>query len=109
MWPLTAGMPANIWACAYWDKPAEATVKVVPGGPRNTLILQNRRDNATPWESGVGLHKALGDGSAFVGVDNGGHYVYNEGSACADRATVGLLTTGRLPDKDVYCTDVTQK
>ncbi|MFE9057378.1 alpha/beta hydrolase [Streptomyces mutabilis] len=108
-WPLTAGMPANIWACAYWDKPAEATVKVVEGGPRNTLILQNRRDNATPWEGGVGLHKSLGDGSAFVGVDNGGHYVYGEGSACADKATVGFLTTGHLPDKDVYCTDVTQK
>ncbi|WP_217136920.1 alpha/beta hydrolase [Streptomyces sp. AC558_RSS880] len=108
-WPLTAGMPANIWACAYWDKPAEATVKIVKGGPRNTLILQNRRDNATPWEGGVGLHKSLGDGSAFVGVDNGGHYVYGEGSACADKATVGFLTTGHLPDKDVYCTDVTQK
>ncbi|GAA2494694.1 alpha/beta hydrolase [Streptomyces longisporus] len=108
-WPLTAGMPANIWACAYWDKPAEATVKVTPGGPRNTLILQNRRDNATPWESGVGLHKALGGGSAFVGVDNGGHYVYDEGSACADKATVGFLTTGHLPGRDVYCTDVTHK
>lgn len=108
-WPLTAGMPANIWACAYWDKPAEATVKVVKGGPRNTLILQNRRDHATPWESGVGLHRSLGDGSAFVGVDNGGHYVYGEGSACADKAAVGFLVTGHLPDKDVYCTDVTRK
>ncbi|MEU0288448.1 alpha/beta hydrolase [Streptomyces sp. NPDC006147] len=108
-WPLTAGMPANIWACAYWDKPAEATVKVVKGGPRNTLILQNRRDNATPWESGVGLHKSLGDGSALVGVDNGGHHVYGAGSACADKATVGFLASGHLPDKDVYCTDVTQK
>ncbi|MBT2412258.1 alpha/beta fold hydrolase [Streptomyces sp. ISL-12] len=108
-WPLTAGMPANIWACAYWDKPVEATVEVVKGGPRNTLILQNRRDNATPWEGGVGLHRSLGAGSAFVGVDNGGHYVYGEGSACADKATVGFLATGHLPHKDVYCTDVTQK
>ncbi|OEJ93139.1 alpha/beta hydrolase [Streptomyces thermolilacinus] len=108
-WPLTAGMPANIWACAYWDKPAEATVKVVKGGQRNTLILQNSRDNATPWESGGGLHKSLGHGSAFVGVDNGGHHVYGEGSACADKATIGFLTTGHLPDKDVHCTDVTQK
>ncbi|MGC9436762.1 alpha/beta hydrolase [Streptomyces sp. WG5] len=108
-WPLTAGMPANIWACAYWDKPAEATAKIVKGGPRNTLILQNRRDNATPWEGAVGLHKSLGDGSAFVGVDNGGHSVYGAGSDCADKATVGFLTTGHLPDKDVHCTDVTQK
>ncbi|CAL9661458.1 Tripeptidyl aminopeptidase [Streptomyces sp. enrichment culture] len=108
-WPLTAGMPANIWACAYWDKPAETTVKVVKGGPRNTLILQNRRDHATPWESGVGLRKSLGDGSVLVGVDNGGHSVHGEGSACADKATVAFLATGHLPDKDVYCTDVTRK
>ncbi|PJE96923.1 transporter [Streptomyces carminius] len=108
-WPLTAGMPANIWACAYWKKPVEQPVTVTGEGPRNTLILQNRRDNATPWEGGTGLHKALGDGSAFVGVDNGGHYVYNAGSACADKATVGFLTTGHLPRKDVYCTDVKRK
>ncbi|MGW7097518.1 alpha/beta hydrolase [Streptomyces sp. NPDC054874] len=108
-WPLTAGMPANIWACAYWDKPVEAAPEVVQDDPRNTLILQNRRDNATPWESGVGLHKSLGDGSAFVGVDTGGHYVYGQGSACADTATVGFLTTGHLPDKDLHCTDVTGK
>ena len=108
-WPLTAGMPGNIWACAYWKKPAEQPVTVTGEGPRNTLILQNRRDNATPWEGGIGLHKALGDSSAFVGVDNGGHYVYNEGSACADKATVDFLTTGHLPGKNVYCTDVQRK
>ncbi|WP_234307514.1 MULTISPECIES: alpha/beta hydrolase [unclassified Streptomyces] len=108
-WPLTAGMPANIWACAFWGKPAEAPVTVTGTGARNTLILQNRRDNATPWEGALGLHKALGRKSVLVGVDNGGHYVYNEGSACADRATVDFLTTGRLPGKDVYCTDVKQK
>ena len=108
-WPLTAGMPANIWACAYWKKPAERPVTVTDEGPRNTLILQNRRDNATPWEGGTGLHQALGGSSAFVGVDNGGHYVYDEGSACADKATVGFLTTGHLPGKDVYCSDVKRK
>ncbi|WP_432198342.1 alpha/beta hydrolase [Streptomyces sp. bgisy027] len=105
-WPLTAGMPANIWACAFWKEPVEQPVTVTDEGPRNTLILQNRRDNATPWEGGTGLHKALGGSSAFVGVDNGGHYVYDEGSACADKATVGFLTTGRLPSRTVYCTDV---
>jgi pimeloyl-ACP methyl ester carboxylesterase len=108
-WPLTAGLPANIWACAFWDKPVEATVHVAAGGPRNTLILQNRRDNATPWEAGVGLRNVLGEGAAFVGVDNGGHYVYNAGSAGADKATIDFLATGHLPNRDVYFTDVTQK
>ncbi|MFF4312933.1 alpha/beta hydrolase [Streptomyces sp. NPDC001507] len=37
-------------------------------------------------------------GCAFVGVDNGGHYVYNDGFACIDEATLGFLATGRLPD-----------
>lgn len=91
------------------SKPAERPVAVTGQGPRSTLILQNRRDNATPWEGGLGLHKALGDSSAFVGVDNGGHYVFGEGSGCADKATIDFLTTGHLPGKDVYCTDVKRK
>ncbi|MFG2622977.1 alpha/beta hydrolase [Streptomyces sp. NPDC048507] len=108
-WPLTAGMPANIWPCAFWDKPAEKPVALTTG-PRNTLILQNRRDNATPWAGGLGMHKALGAGAAFVGVDNGGHYVYNAGSACADQATVTFLTTGRLPGQETTsCSDVKVK
>ncbi|WP_197288145.1 alpha/beta hydrolase [Nocardia sp. NRRL S-836] len=105
-WPLTAGMPANIWACAFWPKPVEEPVRVTGKGPRNTLILQNRRDNATPWEDGLGLHEVLGKRAAFVGADHGGHYVYNQGSTCVDGATVTFLTTGRLPDKKLYCTDI---
>nr|WP_251693188.1 alpha/beta hydrolase [Streptomyces sp. CHD11] len=60
-------------------------------------------------EGGLGPRKSLGDGSAFAGVDNGGHSVYGEASPCADKATAGFLATGHLPDKDVHCTDVTQK
>jgi pimeloyl-ACP methyl ester carboxylesterase len=108
-WPLTAGMPASVWPCTFWkNPPIEKPVTVIDQGPRNTLILQNRRDNATPWDGGVGLHRVLGNRAGFVGVDNGGHYVYHQGSACADQATVDFLTSGRLPDKDVSCTDVAQ-
>lgn len=106
-WPLTAGMPANIWPCAFWPKPIEKPVRVTDKGPRNTLILQNRRDNATPWEDGLGLYKVLGERAAFVGAEHGGHYVYNQGSTCVDEATVTFLTTGRLPDKKLHCTDIT--
>ncbi|GIJ30626.1 alpha/beta hydrolase [Micromonospora qiuiae] len=107
-WPLTAGMPANIWPCAFWKAPIEKPVTVTDKGPGDILILQNRRDHATSWDSGQGLRKVLGDRAALVGVDNGGHYVFNEGSACADKATVNFLNTGHLPDKDVFCTDVKQ-
>ncbi|WP_230685153.1 alpha/beta fold hydrolase [Cellulomonas sp. JZ18] len=108
-WPLSAGMPANIWACAFWPEPVEEPVRVTDSGPRNVLILQNRRDNATPWEDGLGLDEVLGERAAFVGADNGGHYVFHQGSACVDEATVAFLTTGRLPDHDVYCTDLTAR
>lgn len=105
-WPLTAGMPANIWPCAFWPSPVESPVRVTGKGPRNVLILQNRRDNATPWESAVGLQKTLADRAALVSVDNGGHYVYHAGSTCADKATTDFLTTGHLPARNVDCTDV---
>lgn len=102
--PLTAGMPANIWPCAFWSHaPIERPVKVTSHGARNVLILQNRRDNATPWEGGLGMRKAFGSRAAFVGADNGGHYVYGTGSACADRATIAFLSKGTLPGKDLYC------
>ena len=97
-------MPANIWPCAFWPAPREAAVEVSGvAGPRNVLILQNRRDNATPWESALGLRAALGARAAFVGLEAGGHYVYHRGSACVDDAFAAFLVDGVLPDDDVTC------
>ncbi len=102
--PLSGGMPNNILPCAFWaKKPIEPLVKVTSQGPRNILILQNRRDNATPWAAGRGMRKALGDRAYFVGVEHGGHFAYGTGSACADKATVAFLTKGTLPAKDLTC------
>jgi pimeloyl-ACP methyl ester carboxylesterase len=103
-YPLSDGMPDNIWPCAFWSKaPVEPPVQVTSHGPRDILILQNRRDNATPWEGALGMAKALGPRAGFVGADNGGHYVYGTGSACADQATIAFLTKGNLPAKPLYC------
>jgi pimeloyl-ACP methyl ester carboxylesterase len=35
--PLTAGMPANTWPCAFWPQPVEPRVKIVSHGPRNPV------------------------------------------------------------------------
>jgi pimeloyl-ACP methyl ester carboxylesterase len=103
-YPLSDGMPDNVWPCAFWSKaPIEPPVRVTSHGPRDILILQNRRDNATPWAGALGMAEALGRRAAFVGVDNGGHYVYGTGSSCADQATVAFLVNGTLPAKPVYC------
>jgi pimeloyl-ACP methyl ester carboxylesterase len=103
-YPLSDGMPGNIWPCAFWSKaPVEPPVTVTSNGPRDVLILQNRRDNATPWEGSLGMARALGSRAGFVGADNGGHYVYGTGSTCADQATVTFLTKGTLPAKPLDC------
>jgi hypothetical protein len=106
--PLTGGMPVNVWPCAFWGAPLESPVPVsadAAQGGRNILLLQNRRDNATPWEGAVGLRQALGDRASLVGTNNGGHYVYGTGSACADQAANQFLTGSALPDQDVSCQD----
>jgi pimeloyl-ACP methyl ester carboxylesterase len=102
-YPLSAGMPDNITPCAFWPKPVQPPVKVTSRGPRNILILQNRRDNATPWAGALDMYQALGSRAGFVGVDNGGHYVYDVGDTCADQATDAFLTKGTLPAKPIYC------
>ncbi|MFC7481929.1 alpha/beta hydrolase [Luedemannella flava] len=102
-WPLLAGMPSNLWPCAFWPtKPVERPVAVTDRGPRNVLVLQNTRDPATSWESGLGLRRALGKRAAFVGVDQGGHGAFALGT-CADAAMVEFLATGALPARDRFC------
>jgi pimeloyl-ACP methyl ester carboxylesterase len=104
--PLTDGMPDNVWPCAFWGKPIEAATPISNHGARNILLIQNRRDNATPWAGALQLHEELGRRSVLVGVDNGGHYVYDTGSRCVDAAVNRFLTTSQLPAQDLYCTDV---
>ncbi len=102
--PLTDGMPDNIMPCAFWSKaPIEPVFKVTSHGPRDILLLQNERDSATPWAGALGLAQAFGSRAAFVGVDNGGHFVYGVGSSCADQATVAFLTEGTLPAGRLSC------
>ena len=103
-YPLSDGMPDNIWPCAFWPKaPIEPPVKVTPNGPRDILLLQNRRDNATPWQGALGMARSLGSRAGFVSVAGGGHYVYGTGSACADHAAIAFLTKGALPARPLHC------
>jgi len=104
VWPLTAGWPANIWPCAFWQRPVEPPVRVTSAGPRNVLILQNLRDPATPWIGGLGLRRALGQRAAFVTVDAGGHGIYGIRSGpCTDAITNAFLIDGVLPGRDRFC------
>ncbi|MEV6637790.1 alpha/beta hydrolase [Actinoplanes sp. NPDC051470] len=104
-YPATAGMPANIWPCAFWaHRPVEPPVKVTDRGPRNVLILQNLRDPATSYRNGYGLRRALGHRAAFVTVNAGGHGIYGIRSGpCTDAIATGFLVSGQLPARDRFC------
>jgi pimeloyl-ACP methyl ester carboxylesterase len=105
VFPATAGMPDNLWPCAFWpNRPVEPPVTVTGNGPRNVLILQNLRDPATSWVSGFGLRRSLGQRAAFVSVDQGGHGVYLLTAAtCANDIGTAFLTAGELPSRDRLC------
>ncbi|WP_162907523.1 alpha/beta hydrolase [Allorhizocola rhizosphaerae] len=105
VWPVLAGMPANLWPCAFWHhRPIEPPVTIDADGPRNVLVLQNLRDPATPWIGGVGMRTALGSRAALVTVDAGGHGIYGIRSGpCVDAIATEFLVTGALPERDRFC------
>ncbi|MHC5908694.1 alpha/beta hydrolase [Streptomyces sp. S6] len=103
--PLTAGMTANITPCSFWkDAPADKPVRITDDGPSNVLMIQNRRDPATPYAGALKLRAALGDRARMVTVERGGHGVYlANGNACGDRLVTRFLLTGERPARDVVC------
>ncbi|MEU8887123.1 alpha/beta hydrolase [Streptomyces sp. NPDC048442] len=105
--PLTAGLPANITPCSFWKwAPAERPTRITSEGPSNVLLVQNRRDPATPYFGALKMRAALGDRARMITVeDPGGHGAYlKNGNACGDDLVTTFLTTGKRPAKDTYCT-----
>jgi pimeloyl-ACP methyl ester carboxylesterase len=102
--PMFGAASANILPCAYWSEPLEAPVQISDEGPRNVLIMQNRRDPVTPLAGGELLHEQFGDRSRLVTVDGSGHGVYALGdNACALNVGTTYLVEGELPRRDVSC------
>lgn len=103
--PLTAGMPANIFACAFWPyAPAEPPTRITARGPSNVLMVQNLRDPATPYSGALRMRAALGDRARLVTVDSGGHGAYlANGDACGDAIVSRFLAHGVRPEHDVSC------
>ncbi|MEU9147670.1 alpha/beta hydrolase [Streptomyces sp. NPDC048349] len=103
--PLTAGMPVNVLPCAFWkDAPAQEATRITDDGPSNILMLQSRRDPATPLFGGLKMREALGERARLVTVEQGGHGLYvGNGNTCGNRAVTEFLTTGRRPARDTDC------
>jgi hypothetical protein len=93
--PLTAGMPANITACAFWPYKPEKPTQITPNGPDNVLLIQNLRDPATPYTGALKMLEAFGHRARMITVNSGGHgsYLVN-GNPCGDTAVTAFLTQG---------------
>ncbi|GAB2958368.1 alpha/beta hydrolase [Streptomyces heilongjiangensis] len=104
-YPLYGAATANITPCAFWPyAPAEPPVEVDTEGPRNVLLLQNRRDASTPHVGGKMLREKFGDRARLVSVDDSGHGVYVLGkNSCALNTTTRYLVEGEMPAKDTFC------
>ncbi|WP_406137181.1 alpha/beta hydrolase [Streptomyces anulatus] len=104
-YPLYGAATANITPCAFWPyAPAEPPVEVGTEGPRNVLLLQNRRDASTPHLGGKMLREKFGDRARLISVDDSGHGVYALGkNYCALNTTTRYLVAGEMPTKDTYC------
>ncbi|MFE1869997.1 alpha/beta hydrolase [Streptomyces sp. NPDC059496] len=103
-YPLTAGMPVNALPCSFWQTPVQKPTRITDDGPSNILMLQSRRDPATPLSGGLKMREALGDRARLVTVEQGGHGLYlGNGNACGDRAVTEFLTSGRRPARDTDC------
>jgi pimeloyl-ACP methyl ester carboxylesterase len=103
--PLFGAAAANIMPCASWPTdPVEAPVEITDDGPSNVLIIQNRRDPATPLAGARKMRAALGDRARMVTVDQGGHLSYLfTASTCANGAGTKFLAAGKRPAQDRTC------
>jgi pimeloyl-ACP methyl ester carboxylesterase len=103
-YPVFGAASGNINACAFWSLgPSEPPVKINDRGPANILILQNRRDTATPLLGGQLYRRQFAQRSRLVTVDDNRHgvYVYG-GNACALNVGTAWLVHGR-PFRDLSC------
>ncbi|MGC7101890.1 alpha/beta hydrolase [Amycolatopsis lurida] len=103
-YPMFGAAGANIWPCAFWaTEPAEPPVTITDDGPSTVLLVQNRRDPATPLAGAREMRRALGDRARMVTADQGGHGAYLSENACANNAVTRFLVDGTRPARDVSC------
>ncbi|WP_280221037.1 alpha/beta hydrolase [Nocardia neocaledoniensis] len=104
-YPLFGAASANVLPCAFWPTaPAEPPARIDGTGPRNVLLVQNRRDPVTPHRNAELLRAKFGDRARLVSVDQSGHGAYvNHDSACAKATTTAFLVDGTMPPADVSC------
>ncbi|MEU5051288.1 alpha/beta hydrolase [Streptomyces sp. NPDC021096] len=88
--------------CAFWkEHPREKLTEINNKVP--ALQLQATVDTRTPYEQGLGMHRAM-RGSVLVTVPTRTHaVVVSRTGTCANKAVDDYLLRGTLPARDVTC------
>ncbi|SEL62941.1 alpha/beta hydrolase [Nonomuraea pusilla] len=96
----------NAWfnaPCLFWPTPGGTPVKV-QGAPSlpPTLMIQSRRDAATPYEGALTMRR-LFPKARMVVEEGGNHGVSLAGNRCVDARLAAYLADGTLPARDMTC------
>ncbi|MCA1221823.1 alpha/beta hydrolase [Streptomyces sp. 8L] len=101
-YPLTAGSPANVWACAFWDTPtSDRAPRPDDRGPADVQLVQNTADPSTPLSDARETLHAFGRRAGLVTVDAAGHGVDTSSGCVADVVTRFL--TGAASPRSGHC------
>lgn len=105
LFPKFGELGSNIWPCAYWHyQPQEQLTTITANRPTHILMIQNKRDPATPYVGAVETRLRLGNSARMVSVDQGGHAAaYLAANQCATNTVNEYLATGSLPAHDTTC------
>ncbi|HET6747046.1 MAG TPA: alpha/beta hydrolase [Candidatus Saccharimonadales bacterium] len=105
LFPKFGELGSNIWPCAYWHyQPQEQPVAINANGPTNILMIQNKRDPATPYIGALETRVLFLNRARMVTVDQGGHTAaYLAANQCATNSANNYLATGAMPAHDTTC------
>lgn len=90
--------------CLYWGaavKPRPSLAAARTAGP--LLMLQNRYDALTPWETARASLEALPNASMVVVENEYSHGVFPSGQACVDEKVVDYFLYGSMPARLSSC------
>ncbi|MGW3245889.1 alpha/beta hydrolase [Streptomyces sp. NPDC001070] len=89
-WPVTGGRPADVGV--RWGS------QLPP-----VLLVQSRRDAATPYEGAVELHRRLPGSRLITEEDRGSHGLISFSNECVTSRVDRYLVSGTVGDQDVHC------
>lgn len=94
----------GVLPCREWPAAGDQVTEIDAQGANPILLVSPTTDPATPYVWAQRMRSQL-ENSRLVSWEAVNHTAYLEGSACVDAVVDEYLIAGKLPDKDVLCTE----